>query len=307
MRKDFGIYPVPSRSQWSVRLRSESSDGQERLKITTVNWKSHGGKANALIKARMLRDELLNHPDVKRYRRKRETSNGIWFRPDFSRQNKIAFPNLVGINLVQQPGPNRDYYGVRAIAGADANQDKPVTFSMLEHGVKGALLQAIAHREKLLGKKLYTKRQIQDDYNALLADFREKFEKSGIDLGDKKGMGARGAPWRKMTAEDLREALPPSPHQPGASLIISSSKKYGKPQATVVMVGYITINGITENRFYRSLGKGVWSVFRDCINEVRKARHEPALKPEELLNEYRLWLRGYTKKMQDIGFDLDTD
>lgn len=304
---NFGITAVQEKEYWLVRLMSETETGERKYRNRTVCWKSWGGRSRSIKRAQALRDELLHHPDVIRYRQKLTDNNGVRVRSSYRMDNKIAFPNLVGINLVEERPKETPFYSIRAIFGSlhergDTRQSE--SFSLRKHGVWGALTKAIAHREKLVGRKLYNRDLIRQDYEAAVKKYGKTWVKMGISLNSDPATHSHHEAWREMSAAELRKVMPPSPEVVGVSLVITENPyKNGPTKAVLMLVGYYKSYGHREHCFSGSLAKGLWPAYRDCLRTTLKQRNEPVPKSDELIAEYKRWIRGYTKTLQDLGFD----
>jgi len=304
---NFGITAVQEKEYWLVRLMSETATGEQKYKNRTVRWKAWGGQYRSIKRAQALRDELLHHPDVIRYRKKLTNENGVRVRTSYRMDNKIAFPNLVGINLVEEQSAGNPIYSIRAIYGSLHNKGdtrQSESFSLYKHGVWGALIKAVSHREKLVGRKLYNRELIREDYEAAVKKYGKAWVNQGISLDSDPATPTPLQIWRGMSADQLRKVMPPSPEVVGVSLVIADNPyENGPTKAVLMLVGYHHTHGHREHCFSGSLAKGLWPVYRDCLRTTLKQRNEPVPKPEDLVAGYKRWIRGYTKALKDLGFE----
>lgn len=309
-RPNFGITDSRSNETWLVRLSALRRDGTTYQLYRSISWRHHGGKIESLSAAREARDQLLEHPDVRRFHRLRAPNDGNRYHRQQNRPNKRAFSRLPGISLgvEKRPGRHRMEF-VKASAGSPATGPNGRTltkrFSIQSFGVRGALTKAIEYRETCIGEKAYAEAEIERAYQEAIRKHGARWRALGWALTEAAPKPQR-PPWRDLSVEEFRHELPPKPFQVGVSVVVSArSSVEGERQLSAYIIAADQSRGTKKAYFTRTIQKGLWSAFRDGIKAARKHRGERRLTHAELREQYDLWIKGRKRKLKTLGVPVD--
>lgn len=309
-RPNFGITDSRSNRTWLVRLSALSRDGTTYPLYRSISWGRHGGKTESLLVARAARDQLLEHPDVKRFQSLRAPGNGNRYHRQQIRQDKRAFTRLPGISLgvEKRPGRRRMEF-VKASAGSPVTGPHGRTltkrFSIQSFGVRGALKRAIEYRESCIGEKAFAKAEIERAYQEAIRKHGARWRALGWALTEAAPKPQR-PPWRDLSVEQFRHELPPKPFQVGVSVVVvARSSVEGERQLSAYIIAADQSGGSKKAYFTRTIQKGLWSAYRDGIKAARKHRGERRLTHAELREQYDLWVRGRKRKLKKLGVPVD--
>lgn len=311
-RASFGITESRSTESWLVRLTAEDNTGERYTVNRCLSWQAHGGKVAAYKLAQQERDELLENPDVQRYRHPRERKGARHYHQHHKTQNKRAFSELPGISLVEEHKPSGSaFWSVKANVGSFPTAEAPhrkngtQSFSCKRYGVKGALIRAIAHREEALGCELYTTQKVNQALDNAIKRYKKRWIKDGIPLGvqDEKSYIPQ---WRLQLAEEFRQILPPKPAQIGVSIVVSTRKS--RTHGNLLDAFFIAVDGSNKFRdvyFQQSIESGLWSGFSGAIKAARKHRGEYRISEKELRKQFDLWIKGRKRNLIRLGVKVN--
>jgi hypothetical protein len=311
-RDRFGITEVQSSRIWLVRLSALDAVGIRYTINRSLSWKDNGGKRNALDVAKKVRDEILDHPDVIRFREESTRLSGKHYHKSHHAPAKRAFAGLPGIHLVVEKKPNGSRYeAIKGCVGSPPTKNAPHceelsrSFPIATFGVKGALKRAVAHREKTIGRSLYKKKDIESEYTRALKRHGDRWGASGWALGEE-DPPVTIPEWRKMKAVDFRAELPPKPFQTGVCIIIRTRTTSSGVRLLYSYFFAVEMRDkIRTVYFQRSIQDGLWSGFRDAVAAAREKRGEQRLSNTEMRYQYELWIKGRKRRLNALGLAVN--